>query len=331
MNRHPLLALIALIALAQSSLAAELTSRPGDEDEPTEVKIEAVLLDLQDITGANQSFTANFAYIARWHDDRLRHEGPGQRTLSLDDIWHPRLQIVNRQSIQETFPAEAQVSPEGDVALVQRVWGQFSQPLLLKDFPFDQQSLNINLVGTGHEDGNVNFISDPEFPSSVADTFSISDWKLTAWNAGPMTLTVARADRGAPGFRFDLSVERVRSYHIVNVILPLVMIICMSWVVFWLDPKTAAPRVSVAVTAMLTLIAYRFAVGTSLPKIAYLTRMDWFVLGSSILVFASLLEVVITSWLAGEDRLDAAHKINRRMRVIAPIAFLLIVLFSLIL
>jgi hypothetical protein len=331
MNRHPLLALIALIALAQSSLAAELTSRPGDEDEPTEVKIEAVLLDLQDITGANQSFTANFAYIARWHDDRLRHEGPGQRTLSLDDIWHPRLQIVNRQSIQETFPAEAQVSPEGDVALVQRVWGQFSQPLLLKDFPFDQQSLNINLVGTGHEPDTVSFIPDPDFPSTVADTFSISDWQLTDWNAEPITISVARADKGAPGFRFDLSVTRVRSYHIVNVILPLVMIICMSWVVFWLDPKTAAPRVSVAVTAMLTLIAYRFAVGTSLPKIAYLTRMDWFVLGSSILVFASLLEVVITSWLAGEDRLDTAHKINRRMRVIAPIAFLLIVLFSLIL
>jgi hypothetical protein len=309
----------------------DLTSRPGPEDIPTTVQIETVLLNLENISGADQNFTANFAYAARWMDERLRHTGSGDKTIPLNDIWHPRLQIVNRQRLQETFPAEARVSPEGEVKTIQRVWGQFSQPLLLQDFPFDHQKLNLDIVGTGHRTGTVVFVADPEAPSTVAESLAISDWHLTGWNAQPNDFSIAQDARTIPGFRLTLDVQRNYRYHLVNFILPLILIISMSWVVFWINPKNANPRISVSVTAMLTLIAYRFAVASSLPKIGYLTRMDWFILGSSILIFFSLLEVVITSYFAENERLGLATRINKRMRFIAPIAFLIILIFSLIL
>ncbi|MFV2073735.1 MAG: hypothetical protein ACC742_13935, partial [Thermoanaerobaculales bacterium] len=43
------------------------------------------------------------------------------------------------------------------------------------------------------------------------------------------------------------------------------IIVFMSWVVFWIDPRHVGPRISVAVTSMLTLIAYRFLLGQLLP------------------------------------------------------------------
>ena len=55
--------------------------------------------------------------------------------------------------------------------------------------------------------------------------------------------------------------RRYPGYFISKVILPLIFIVAMSWVVFWIDPESGT-RVSVSVTAMLTLIAYRFAVGS---------------------------------------------------------------------
>jgi hypothetical protein len=307
----------------------KLTSRPSAGGAATEVKIRVVLLNLDNISGANQNFTANFAYQARWTDERLKHTGPGDERIPLSAIWHPRLQIVNRQSLQETFAKEALVSPEGEVKTVQRVWGQLSQPFALNDFPFDQQKLHLDLVGPGHHEGTVLFVADPDSPSLVADKLSISDWDVLDWSATPYILTIADGGTPLPAFRLALKVERKRGYHLVNVILPLIMIICMSWVVFWINPKNINPRVSVSVTAMLTLIAYRFAVGASLPKIAYLTRMDWFILGSSILVFTSLIEVIVTSYLNDQDRLDTACRINRWMRVLAPMAFIAIAIFSL--
>jgi hypothetical protein len=48
---------------------------------------------------------------------------------------------------------------------------------------------------------------------------------------------------------------------------------------------------------MLTLIAYRFAVDSQLPRLPYMTRLDAFILTSTLLVFFSLIEVLITTIL----------------------------------
>ena len=47
-------------------------------------------------------------------------------------------------------------------------------------------------------------------------------------------------------------------------------------------------------TSMLTLIAYRFAIDSQLPPLPYMTRLDVFILTSTLLVFFSLIEVVVT-------------------------------------
>lgn len=82
---------------------------------------------------------------------------------------------------------------------------------------------------------------------------------------------------------------------------------------------------------MLTLIAYRFAVGTSVPKISELTRLDAFILFATFLVFATLIEVIITSGYAKSGQIIKARIIDRWARWVFPIVFLLITLESLVL
>ncbi len=307
----------------------DLTGRPSPGAGPTEVKVRVAVIDLDDINGASQSFTANVAFSARWSDPRLSHDGAEAKTVPLSKIWHPRLQIVNRQRLQSTFPDEVRISPEGEVTYTQRVWGNFSQPLVLNDFPFDHQLLRIDLVAAGYRDHQVVLTDDPGDPSVVGDSLSISDWTVAGWEGSSKSLALTKGSPKLPAFRFSVEVQRNYGYYLVNVIIPLVMIIFMSWVVFWIKPGNSGPRISVSVTAMLTLVAYRFAVGASLPKISYLTRMDWFILGSSLLVFVALLEVVITSRLVDNDRAETARTINRWMRRCAPVAFALIAFLSL--
>jgi hypothetical protein len=121
------------------------------------------------------------------------------------------------------------------------------------------------------------------------------------------------------------------SHYVVKVIVPLMLIVAMSWVVFWIDPKESGSQIGVAVTTMLTLIAYRFAVGAELPNIHYLTRMDLFLLGSTVLVFTSLLEVVITSSLAGRDHLEGARSVDRWARWLFPLAFVWLTVYAFVL
>ena len=83
----------------------------------------------------------------------------------------------------------------------------------------------------------------------------------------------------------------------------MLLIVAMSWVVFWIDPKEGGNQISVSITTMLTLIAYRFAVGMDLPQISDLTKLDAFILGGTFLVFAALIEVIITSCYAKNGKI----------------------------
>ena len=61
--------------------------------------------------------------------------------------------------------------------------------------------------------------------------------------------------------------SRQTGYYVLKVILPLVLIVIMSWVVFWIDPNEPGTQISVAVTSILTLVAYRFMIDSLLPNV----------------------------------------------------------------
>ena len=83
-------------------------------------------------------------------------------------------------------------------------------------------------------------------------------------------------------------------------------------------------QISLAVTTVLTLIAYRFAVDTDVPELPYITRLDAFILASTLLVFGSLVEVIVTTRLAEEARIPLARTIDRCSRVIVPAVFIVL-------
>ena len=132
------------------------------------------------------------------------------------------------------------------------------------------------------------------------------------------------------GFTYSLRVERRHLFYVAKVIIPLVLIMAMSWVVFWMDPKEGGgAQIGISVTAILTLIAYTFAAGASLPKVPYLTRLDYFILSSTVLVFLALVEATVSSYQARKGRVEFARSIDRWSRWLFPSVFLLMTIMSL--
>jgi hypothetical protein len=100
------------------------------------------------------------------------------------------------------------------------------------------------------------------------------------------------------------------------------MIVMMSWLVFWIDPTLAAFQISVSVTAMLTMIAYRFALAGMMPRLTFLTSLDYFVLVSTLMVFLAMVEVIYTAHLSTNGQLEKARKLDRRARWFAPLIYI---------
>jgi len=314
--------ILAIVTCLLSNRALSDVSRPNEGVGPTEVRMFVFVADLDDVDTANQNFTANVFMVARWHDERLAHNRAGEVVYPLADVWHPRLQWINQQKVWETFPQMVEVSPAGEVVYVQRVWGQFSQPLVLRNFPFDEQEFDVTLLAARHAPDEVRLVQDPERQSGIADAdhLSVADWTVTSSKTMTGIYGPLREVSPMTSFTFHFEAKRGTRYFFLAIIIPLTLIVAMSWVVFWIDPKESGTQIGVAMTSMLTLIAYRFAVASHLPKISYMTLIDIFLLGATLLVFASLAEVMITSYFARSERLQLARRIDVLMRLVFPLA-----------
>jgi hypothetical protein len=156
----------------------------------------------------------------------------------------------------------------------------------------------------------------------------VTDWEIQEWQGKSQDLELTR-NNAVPGFVFTFRAERIYNNYLIKFIIPLILISAMSWVVFWIDPTESGSQLSVAVTTVLTLIAYNIALSSKLPEIPYLTRMDLLLFGSTLLVFSALIEVVFTSRLAKTGRLELARKTDLTCRILFPAMYLLIATASL--
>src|SRR2546423_1337954 len=328
--RFPLLVLFALpIRLTLGAEPPALIDGPNADFGPTRISVGIWVADISNIDNAQQNFTAELAVVLRWKDSRLAHTGKGIVRYPLEQIWHPRVGIVNEtNSVSRKMPDSVEVDPDGTVTSRQRYAGAFTQPLRLRSFPFDRQSFRIQLVAVRYRPNEVMFVPDQDWINNglkqaggIAPSITLPDWTIEKWETRPQTYALA------PGFEyssyaFEFTAARNVQHYVLKVILPLVLIVMMSWSVFWIDPTTSNTQFSIAVTSMLTLIAYRYAVDSQLPRLPYMTRLDVFFLISTLLVFFSLIEVLITTILDNNNRKKPAQTVDRYCRIIFPAVFL---------
>ena len=128
-----------------------------------------------------------------------------------------------------------------------------------------------------------------------------------------------------PGFAFRFEAERYVGYYIWQFILPLTVIVVMSWSAFWVGRENIGVRIGVATSSILTLIAQRFVFASLLPRLPYMTRMDYFTVGSTLLVFMALITVIFTSFLAGKEYDSLARNVDVSARVTFPAIFLILI------
>jgi hypothetical protein len=316
------------IRFARSAEMPAVIDRPGTEGGPTQVSVGIWIADITSIDSAQQSFNAEIALVLRWKDPRLAHTGVGVVRYPIEQVWHPRVSIVNEtNTVSRKFPDQAEVEPDGRVIYRQHYAGAFSQPLRLRSFPFDRQTFRIQFVAVRYRPNEVQLVPDQEWldnglkqAGGIAPSITLPDWTIENWNTKALNYALAPGFEYS-GYVFEFTASRNVQHYIWKVILPLVLIVMMSWAVFWITPNDAGPQISIAVTSMLTLIAYRFSIDNQLPRLPYTTNLDAFILMSTVLVFFSFIEVLVTTILENEKRNRLAKTIDRFCRAIFPVIF----------
>jgi len=312
-----LLAAIFLSAPAAPQEAPVDLLAPPRNGEPVRVEVGLYLVDLAAVDGAEQSFRADVLVQLVWRDPRLTAPtGVQNRLLPADTVWHPRIEIVNRRATERSLADEVRVMPDGTVSYVQRFLGTFTSLMDLREFPLDRQRFYVQ-VAVGHAaDDEIEVIPAPRANGLAgrSEELSISDWQIGEATLVSMPIVLGENGR-VQGVAVVVDGRRELRYYIVQLILPLMMIVTMAYTVFWIAPGVIPTRVGTVVTTMLTLIAYRFALASLVPRLPYLTRLDWFMLGSTSLILATLLAMAASAYLKSQGNDAAVQRIDRVGRV----------------
>lgn len=308
-------------SLTRGAIASDVVgARPDPEGTPTQVKIGVYVTDIMRIDDNRQNFTANVRISARWIDHRLADPTINEiRKIKTEDIWNPLLLLVNQEDVKKHFTDSAFVDPEGYVFFAQRYIGTFTVPLDLKDFPLDKHKLYIETLSYFSPE-EVSFIID-ESMTGWSETLSIPDWIVSEGEIKVNNVVNPELKKDISEIIFSFSIKRRLGFYFWKIIIPLSLIVIMSWGVFWIDPSRLEAQIGLSATTFLTLFAFQFAIAALLPKIAYLTRMDRFTMLCSVLVFLALIEAVTTSYYVKKDKIEKAEKLDRFSKWAFPIAF----------
>ncbi|MGV7229862.1 MAG: hypothetical protein ACQ9IQ_14540 [Nitrospirales bacterium] len=307
-------------------------SPPETNGQPVQVQIGVLLIDVVEIDDVTESFTTDFKVRIRWKDPRLSAVALGHSLencrFSIDDVWTPDIQPINQRGTVQKGKLQYWVASDGTVSVVARVFTILSNPLDMHDFPFDTQHLRIQFASMKYNPTEVTFITD-EARTGRLEGLSIPGWKLLNNFSDDTIAPLQGAVRNHSRFDHLIVIERQSSYYVWKFIVPLCFIVLMASGVFWLNPAGVQTQVGVGTASVFTLIAFILGLRTVLPRVPYLTRMDLLVFSATVLVFLALLEVIITSRYAQKGHTQLAQTIDRYARWMYPLAFLVLLVFSL--
>jgi hypothetical protein len=335
--------LIIAAGFAASALAAGGQTAKKSEYRRAEgvrrVHFAIYVMDIDEISAESQNFTVNVMVRLRWKDERLAHQGLEARTMPLMDVWEGYLLVTGQQALfRRAMPEDVDVEPDGTVIYRQQWSGPLSQPMSLADFPIDRQDFNIHFVATGYRRGEIEFVPDviggeegeQIVGGMLGKELSLPDWRIQSTTFEARAIEIAGTLK-VPGFAVTIMAKRVFAYYLWNVFIPLILITMMSWVPFWVDPARAEVQVGVASSTVLTLIAQRLVVSNLLPRLPYLTRMDYVLMVATVLVFAAFVQVSATSVLAYRKHHELAVKLDKVCRALFPATLFVTIALSLFL
>lgn len=329
-----LLLFFAIPATADDSMFARCdlgdyqpSMRPNPPGAPTEITLGLALADLIAINDIDQTVTMNVLLTTAWTDRRLS-EVSGCR-YPYSRVWTPALQLINSGTCAPRQPPELVVQEDGEIVSAVRFECTIANPWHMREFPFDVNNIAVRVVSLEYSAAELPLRISKTWTGRV-DMLTIPDWKIGEPVVSLSETMMPRLGKVVSVFEFQIPAARRADYYIYKFVLPLCMIVMMSWLVFWIEASELESQLALAATSMLTLIAFQFAMNDLLPKVGYLTKMDQYVLASSVLVFLALLEALVTSRQASQGKTKAADRLDRTCRWLFPGTYLIVILATLV-
>ena len=203
----------------------------------------------------------------------------------------------------------------------------FKNDFNLQNFPFDKQVLKFkieNILGMGS--GHVDFDS---YTISNLDNLelNLNGWKYLGYQAENVVYEDVSKTYDLSGMEISISVQREPGYYVFKVILPILLILVVCWSVIWINPEELESKLTITIVCLLSLIAYNFVIDSELPKLDYLTILDWIILISYVYATIPNFLSIITFRLYKVNKIALIDIIDKKSKLYGLTSYIILILF----
>ena len=130
------------------------------------------------------------------------------------------------------------------------------------------------------------------------------------------------------GFELVFEIERKSRYYVYKIILPIILILIVCWSAVWIKPRDLESRLTITIVCLLSLIAYNFVIDADLPKLEYLTVMDYIILVSYVYAtIPTFLSIINNNYInTTNKRIIYFNNITKKFGLLSYIAFVIFIL-----
>lgn len=322
-------------AQAQNVLDGGLAALVGTPENPLEVGIGIRIDQVTSVDQKAENYGAVVVLRVEWTDPALAFDreevgreiqvfNPGALAEHAAEIGAviPAFVIHNQQSNKWIHESAASLRYDGHVVYVEKSSLTLQAPHFdFRKYPFDTQEFFFEVVSIFPSE-YVSYYPLEEY-SGLGDLLGEEEWVLD----NPQVLhstVIGLSGRDSDQVALAFQGHRHLTYYVIRVFLPMLVLISVGWALFFLDEYRR--RIEIAGGNLLVFVAFNWAISADLPKLGYLTFLDFvlqcmFLMTGALIVFnVALRKMKVSGHEDGARKLD-----NYAIKWIYPLGYAAIV------
>ncbi|XP_070533084.1 glycine receptor subunit alphaZ1-like [Ptychodera flava] len=301
---------VTMISNLLNSSTYDKALRPNFHGPPVHVTCSIRINNFQTSSDTTMDYTVNMFFRTRWVDPRLSYYDPKNHSVAygadgVNKMWLPPLFFPDEKEasfhVITTENTLLRIHPDGTVLHSTRLTLTLACLMSLQRYPMDEQTCGIDLESFSYttEDLVLHWapVDDIMNALEVSDELKLPQFELT----GAQVIRSECVRRYSTGnfscllARFHM--RRQREMFVMGSYVPSLLIVVLSWFSFWINPNSEPARVSLCMTALLTISTQMNGIQAALPKVANLKAIDVWMSVCLIFVFAALVEYAVVNYL----------------------------------
>lgn len=219
--------------------------------------------------------------------------------------------------------------PDGRRYQLFHVQGRFGHPFDVHAYPFDEQDIVIEIEDGEYLTDELVYEVDPG-SSLLHPTLELPGWELgtptpiVVESVYPTNFGDIRHPEGNDHysqFRYQLRVRRPVLGAFVKTIVPIGVVMLITLVMFFIDPKYFEGRLGLGITSLISAVALQLTAAADLPATGYLVLLDHVYNASYVVIFVALLESVISVGMADRGDVTRARRLDVATLVVLTLLF----------